>query len=166
MLQLFKLVQAGVPLPFRGIANRRSIVFSANVADALLALLTTPTLKDEIFFVSDSQPVSTPELMQMIGRSLDKRVRLFRIPDRWLRRIGRVGDSVSGFLPLPVNSPALDRLTSSLECSSARIESELGFHPRWSTQDGIAGTAQWYCGIAKKGDRELRPDHIKARPTP
>ncbi|HXG72785.1 MAG TPA: NAD-dependent epimerase/dehydratase family protein [Gemmatimonadaceae bacterium] len=152
MLQLFKLVEAGVPLPFRDIANRRSVVFSGNVADALLALLVTPTLKDGIFFVTDALPVSTPALVQMIGRSLNKPVRLFSVPAGWLRRIGRVGDSVSGLLPLPVNSPTLDRLTASLECSPAKIETELGFRPRWSTQDGIGGTAQWYCGKRSTGN--------------
>jgi len=152
MLQLFKLVDARIPLPFRDTANRRSLVNLANVVDSLSTLLAAPRLRAGTFFVSDAEAVSTPALIQMIGRALGKPARLFGVAPEWLSRIARLGDSVRGVFPLPFNAAALERLTGSLECSSAKIETEFGFRPRWSTQHGIDETARWYCGKRSTGN--------------
>jgi len=151
MLQLFRLVDAAIPLPFKDTVNTRSIVYSRNVADGLLALLTTPKLKNDVFFLTDGDGISTPALIELIAQSLGKPLNLFSFPDGLLRRMARLGDSVGRLVPMPLNSSALDRLTGSLECSSAKIRSALGFVPRWSTGEGIAATARWYRGKGRQG---------------
>ncbi|MBA3466424.1 MAG: NAD-dependent epimerase/dehydratase family protein, partial [Gemmatimonadaceae bacterium] len=98
MLQLFRLVEAGVPLPFKDTANRKSIVYSKNVAAALSALLAAARLGNETFFVTDAEAVSTPSLIRMIGHSLGKRPRLFSAPTRSLDFVARLGDSLGPYV--------------------------------------------------------------------
>ena len=144
MLQLFQLVDRGVPLPFRGIRNRRSILFSGNASAAILKLLKVPRLTREVFFVSDAAALSTEELIRAIGLSLGRSPRLFRMPRGVLTGFARLGDLADHFLPAPMTSEKLDRLTGSLECDTSKLRSVTGYSPQWSTEQGLTRTADWY----------------------
>lgn len=152
MLQLFRLVDAGVPLPFKNTVNRRSIVYSKNVAAALSTLLAAARLENATFFVTDAEAVSTPSLIRMIGRALGRPSRLFGAPPRSLAFVARLGDSLGRNVQVPFNSHALERLTASLECSPARIASTLGYSPPWATSEAIAETARWYSQKGRQGN--------------
>ncbi len=144
MLQLFKLVDRGIPLPFADIRNRRTIVFSRNAADAVLELLRIPSLTREVFFVGDAEALSTEALIRGIGTALGRPPRLFHLPQRILIGIAKVGDLAEYLLPSPLTSSTLERLTGSLECSTSKLQAATGYRPRWSTEMGLKITADWY----------------------
>lgn len=143
MLRLFQLVDRGVPLPFGGIRNRRSLIFAGNVAAAIDAVLSGPGGRSEPFFVSDGRDLSTPELLGAIADALGRRLRLFTVPRGLMSAAGRVGDVLGRLLPVPFDTPALDRLRSSLAVDIARITGR-GYVPPFTVEQGLGVTASWY----------------------
>lgn len=144
VLRLFDHVWRGTPLPFRGIANRRTLLFSGNAAAALEAVLDSPAAAGETFFASDGRAVSTPELVEMIAAALGKAPRLLPLPLGLLRAAARAGDVVARVLPVPLTTAAVDRLTGSLEVDSSRLTRVTGFVPPYTMEQGLAETAAWY----------------------
>jgi nucleoside-diphosphate-sugar epimerase len=144
MLKLFDSVWRGVPLPFRGIQNRRTLLFSGNAAVAVEAVLASPAAAGETFFVSDGRSVSTPELVELIAAALGRRARLLPLPLRLLRLAARAGDVLARALPFPLTTAAVDRLTGSLEVDASRLTRVTGFVPPYTMEQGLAETAAWY----------------------
>jgi nucleoside-diphosphate-sugar epimerase len=144
MLSLFRLVDRGIPLPLGLVHNRRSVAFVGNVAAAMLAVLQSPVARPRIFFVSDGRDLSTPELLRLIGRALERKVRLLPVPSSLFRAAGRVGDVISRFRPVPLTSAAVDRLLGSLTVDPSALTRAVGFRPSYSVEEGLRITADWY----------------------
>lgn len=141
-LRLFRLVDRGVPLPFASVKNERSVLYSGNLAAAVLAALRA-TRGCETFLIADPEPVSTPELIRLIAAGLGKPARLVPVPAAWLRALGHAGD-VLRFDPL--RSDTIEKLIGSARLHATRLAATTGFQPIWTTGDGIGLTAQWFCG--------------------
>jgi nucleoside-diphosphate-sugar epimerase len=120
-LSLMKAVARGIPLPLASIENRRSLVYVANLTDAIIACLD----KQGTFLVSDGPAVSTPQLCREIGEALRRPARLFPFPTSFLSA----------------------KLTGSLEVDDSAIRRELGWKPPFSREEGLSATAHWYRGL-------------------
>lgn len=144
VLRLVSLVARGVPLPFGGIGNRRSMLSTGNLLGAVRALADTPGLAGEVFFVADGVDTSTPELIGMIADGLGQQPRLFRAPPGLLAAFGRVGDAISRVVQCPVTSADVERLTGSLMVSTAKLAHRTGYRPPEAPRDGWRGVAQWF----------------------
>ena len=75
---LIKLVNKVPILPFRGIENRRSMVYIGNLCEMINRLCETQL--SGIFLAGDDRPVSTTELIELIAKELDKTIYLVNIP--------------------------------------------------------------------------------------
>ena len=138
-LSLLRTVDAGMPLPFLSIDNRRSLVYVGNLIDALSTCLTHPAAANRTFFVSDDHDVSTPHLIREIAAVLGKKPPLFPFPPALLRGAGLLtgrGEQVA-------------RLTGSLRVDVTSIKTALDWQPPFSLQQGLEQTVTWY--------RSLRP---------
>jgi nucleoside-diphosphate-sugar epimerase len=144
MLSLFHLVDRGIPLPLGLVHNRRSMAFVGNVAAAMLAVVQSPPARPRTFFVSDGRDLSTPELLRLIGRALDRKVRLLPVPSPLFRAAGRIGDLVSRLRQVPLTSAAVDRLLGSLTVDASALTRAVGFRPPYSVEEGLRITAEWY----------------------
>jgi nucleoside-diphosphate-sugar epimerase len=125
-LALARAVARGLPLPLAGIENRRSFVYAANLADAILACAADARASGRTFLVSDGAPLSTPALCGEIAHALGRRARLFPLPR-----------------PLLELLPGARRLTRSLEVDDALLRRELGWRPPATRAAGLAATAAW-----------------------
>jgi nucleoside-diphosphate-sugar epimerase len=143
-LRLFGLVDLGVPLPLAGIANRRSVLFVGNLADAIKALLRSGIGAQGTYFVSDGQDLSTPEFARRIARALGKPARLVRFPAGAFRVAGRVGDRLKPHLPFPLDSGTVSRLLESLTVDPSPLTQATGYQPSTSVEEGLRQTADWY----------------------
>jgi nucleoside-diphosphate-sugar epimerase len=126
-LALLRAVDAGWPLPFGSVDNRRSLVYLGNLADAIAACVENPQADGRTYVVSDGAPVSTPALCRAIGEALSRPVRLFDFP-----------------LPLLKAIPRLHPLLSDLELDDSVIRKELDWAPPFSFAEGLRATALWY----------------------
>lgn len=143
-LRLMRMVDRGVPLPLGGVRNRRSLAFVGNVAAAVDRVLQGGPDAAGVFFVSDQDDVSTPDLVREIARALGRRARLVPVPTAGLRAAGRIGDALSTVIPFPLTTAAVDRLLGSLAVDSSRLSRLTGFTPPHTLRDGVERTATWY----------------------
>ncbi|WP_343726936.1 SDR family oxidoreductase [Burkholderia seminalis] len=133
-LRMMEAVARGIPLPLGAITARRSLVYVGNLADALLQCATDPRAAGECFHVADDDAPSVTGLLRMVGDALGKPARLLPVPPTVLQAIGAaIG-----------RRAAIDRLTGSLQIDTARITRVLGWHPPYTTREGLEATAAWY----------------------
>jgi nucleoside-diphosphate-sugar epimerase len=122
-LTLMRAVARGLPLPLASIANKRSLLYVGNLADAVLRCIDAPAAQGSSFLVSDGIPVSTPGLCRALGAALGKPARLLPFPPRLL--------------------PSR-RLTGSLVVDDRAIRRELAWTPPVPFEEGLRRTAQWF----------------------
>jgi len=133
-LRLLQTVARGIPLPLGAVRNRRSLVYVANLADAIAICVDHPAAAGRTFLVSDSEDVSTPELARRIGAALGRRARLVPVP-LWMLRWGAA---------LVGRGADYRRLTSDFALDCSAIRAALGWVPRHPMQEGLRATARWY----------------------
>jgi nucleoside-diphosphate-sugar epimerase len=128
-LNLMSAVARGWPLPFARIANRRSLVYSGNLADAVARCLEAPQAVGKTYLVSDGSVLSTPALCRALGVALGVPARLFSFPVAWIELVA-----------------PLRKLTRSLEVDDGAIRRDLGWAPPQSMKQGLRLTAAWFRG--------------------
>ena len=146
LLRLFETIRRGVPLPLGAIHNRRTLLFVRNLADLLARLIDAPGAGGETFMAGEPRAVSTPELVRLIAAALGRRPRLLPVPVSLFRMAGRIGDAVGRWVPAPVSSSVVDRLTGNLEVDSTKLMRRLGYPRQYSLEEGIQQTADWFLG--------------------
>jgi nucleoside-diphosphate-sugar epimerase len=130
--KLLKAVARGLPLPLGGIENQRSMVNLNNLTDLIEVCARHPRAHGQAFLISDGQDVSTPELLNCMGRALGKPTRLVAIPPICLQLIGRL----SG------RQAQIDRLTSSLQVDIGHTTEVLGWTPRTNLNQALQELVQ------------------------
>ena len=134
-LRLLRWVDKGLPLPFAGVRNRRSLIGLDNLVDAIARCVEHPEARGPLL-VADDESVSTPELLSRTARALARPARLARAP-LWLLRSAAV---IAG------HRDEIRRLTGSLVVDSSRARRLLGWRPRRTLDEGLVETARWYRG--------------------
>lgn len=133
-LKLIRLVEKQIPLPLAGVANRRSLLFIDNLIEVIALCMQHPSAEGQTFLVADDEYLSTPELIREMAGQIGVSSRLFACPLFILRPaaalIGR--------------APEMRRLLGSLYLDTRKIQHKLQWHPRFSTQAGIAATLADY----------------------
>jgi len=133
-LRLLRLIERGIPLPLASINNRRSLIGVNNLAEAIINCIDAPAATGKTYLVSDGEDVSTPELITRLARAMDRTPRLLSCPAALLN----LGATLLGKRGVAM------RLTGSLQVDSNRIRRELGWQPRYSLDQGLNATVQWY----------------------
>jgi nucleoside-diphosphate-sugar epimerase len=124
---LIKLVRSGMPMPFKSVCNKRSLICLGNVLDAIALCASHPLAANETFLVSDGEDVSTAKLMEMIARAMNSRSLLFPFPPQLLK----------GLCALMGKRQEADKLLGSLHVDSSKIRRLLGWNPPVTMQEGI-----------------------------
>lgn len=133
-LKLLGLVARGVPLPFKTIENRRSLIYLGNMVNGILACLEHPAAAGNTYLIADECPVSTPELIRETAYALNVKPKLFRSPAVFLEIVA----SLFG------KREVLRRLTRSLWADTGKVRMELGWRPKFTLAEGLRETALWY----------------------
>lgn len=133
-LRLMQAIDKRRPLPLGAIQNRRSMIYLGNLVDAIRLCLTHPQAAGKTFLVSDSDDVSTPELVRRIAAALGRRPFLVPVPVSWMRWVGAILGKQA----------AIERLLGSLTVDSTPLLKELGWRPPFTMQVGLVATAQWF----------------------
>lgn len=133
-LRLMNFVARGLPLPLGAIANRRSLIYAGNLADAIVKALAAREVTGKTYLLNDGEDVSTPALVRLLARSLGVKSRLIPVP---LAVLG-LAATLAG------KRAELERLAGSLQVDSTRIRRELGWQPPFTLAQGLEQTARWY----------------------
>jgi UDP-glucose 4-epimerase len=137
---LMRIVERGIPLPLKGIANLRSLVNVWNLAEFIEALATAPLPDSRVWMVSDGEDVSTPELITKLAVAFSRRPHLFSVPLWMLETMA----SVSG------RKAALARLTDSLQVDISSSLASLPWRPRVALDEGLRRTVAWYLAQSRR----------------
>ncbi|MFA5802319.1 MAG: NAD-dependent epimerase/dehydratase family protein [Thermoleophilia bacterium] len=131
LMNLIKsLVNRRLPLPLGSIANRRSFVYIENLLDAIIFCCDSEKAAGNIFFVSDGEAVSTPELVMMMAAGLRVKPRLISFPVNLLKIVGKAVGRGS----------AIRLLTDSYSVDSSKIQQVVGWKNPYSIQEGISAS--------------------------
>jgi len=133
-LNMMKIVERRIPLPFASITNQRSLLYVGNLVDALVTCAHHHNAVGQTYLVSDGEDVSTPELLRRTAKALGAPALLFPFPTSLMRLAGRMSGKTESF----------NRLLGSLAVDNSKIRRELGWNPPFKMEEGLRETARWF----------------------
>ena len=134
ILKLIKLLDLNIPLPFKNINNKRSLIYIKNLIDLIITCVESPNSKNQIFLASDDHALSTTELLENIKNELNLQSRLFYFPKFLLEFSFKIIGKKFIF----------DRLFDSLFVSNLKSKKVLGWKPVADIREGLYETIKWY----------------------
>ena len=133
---LYSFVSKGFPYPFGKYVNKRSFVSIDNLCFIINELIDNTKIESGIYNIADDVSLSTIDLVQIMSEVLNKPIRILKVPKLLIRFIAKVGD----FLPLPINSERLVKLTENYEVSNLKIKNAIQKKLPISSSEGIKKT--------------------------
>jgi nucleoside-diphosphate-sugar epimerase len=133
-LRLLGLAAKGWPLPLARIHNQRSLVGIRNLCSLLEICVQHPAAVNEVFFVSDGQDLSTPQLLHLLASIMEQHCWLVPFPTALLAGVSKVLGQEAVWT----------RLAGSLQVDINKAQNELGWQPLTSVEAGLEETVAWY----------------------
>ena len=133
-LTIMDLVYKKIPLPFKGIRNKRSLVFVGNISDLIYNCLISKSIKNCSLLISDNELVSSNELMILISANFGNKLRLFKLPFIFLLV----------FFYLINKKNQFDRINSSLVVDASHTNHLLNWSPPYTLIEGLKITTNAY----------------------
>jgi nucleoside-diphosphate-sugar epimerase len=144
---LYSLVCKRIPWPLGAFSNQRSFLSVENLCFIIRELLENKEITSGIYQVADDEPISTNELIELIGTSLGKKSKILKVPSWVVTKAANLGD----YLHLPLNSERLQKLTESYVVSNEKIKKALRKELPISTKEGLTKTIESFV----KGNENL-----------
>lgn len=119
---LYQVVAKGIPWPLGAFDNKRSFLSIENLCFVIIELLKNENIPSGIYHLADDEALSTNELIKILGNSLGKKSRIWKINSSLIKLVSKFGDSFH----LPLNSERLEKLTSDYVVSNSKIVSAIG----------------------------------------
>ena len=135
-LNMMRVVEKGIPLPFGRINNKRSLVSLDNLVDFIFHCMTHPAASNQVFLVSDGEDLSTSELLRKIANAMGKKSRLVPVPVGLLKLVAQIFGQ----------KKLIDRLCGSLQVDIKKNKQILGWTPPFSIDDALIKTAKDFKG--------------------
>ena len=129
---LLRLIASGVPLPFAMIDNRRSFIHADNLTDLIAVAALHTAAAGRVLLASDGLDLSTPALIRLLATGLERRARLFGVPEAALGPLRR----------LPRLGARLAPLTLSLQVDDSATRAALDWAPPVAAEAGLIDTAR------------------------
>ena len=133
---LYSFVSKGIPYPFGKYINKRSFVSVDNLCFIMNELIDNTKIESGIYNIADDVSLSTIDLVQIMSEVLNKSIRILKLPILLVRLLAKIGD----FLPIPINSERLVKLTENYEVSNLKIKNAINKKLPLSSIEGIKKT--------------------------
>ena len=85
-----RIVDNGLPLPFKNLENSRSYLYIENLIDLILKIIDEDKFLNKIYFISDGPYVSTKYLTDLIAKHLSKKPKYFSVNINLLRFLANI----------------------------------------------------------------------------
>jgi nucleoside-diphosphate-sugar epimerase len=143
IFKLIRWIDRGFPAIIGSGENRKSLVYSLNLADALL-FLSEHGKSGESYVVTDGRDVSMKEIVREISRSLGRGDRCPSIPLAVANAVTAVNEWIADHFGVPriFGREMVLKLTEETVSDPSRLFS-LGFRPAYGFESGMAETVQW-----------------------
>ncbi len=133
---LYKFVKSGLPWPLGAFDNKRSFCSIENLCFIINEIIENEKIPSGIYNISDSDSISTNELITLIAKSINSKPKLWPISKALITNIAKIGN----ILKLPLNTERLNKLTESYEVSNEKILNIISKSLPISTRAGILKT--------------------------
>lgn len=134
---LYNFIKKGLPYPLGSFDNKRSFISIDNLCFVIYQLIKRDRdIKSGIYNVADNISISTKELVQIIGSESNIPVKILNINKKIIKVIAKIGD----FIPLPINSNRLNKLTENYEVSNNKIKKAIAKEFPVNTIEGFRKT--------------------------
>jgi nucleoside-diphosphate-sugar epimerase len=133
---LYQLVAEGLPWPLGAFENQRSFLSIENLCFVIKELLENVSIPSGVYQVADDEALSTNQLIQLLGMSLGKKTKIWKINGPFIKFLAITGDKIH----LPLNSERLQKLTENYVVSNEKIVNALGKRFPVSAIDGLIKT--------------------------
>ncbi|MDH6250676.1 nucleoside-diphosphate-sugar epimerase [Chryseobacterium sp. H1D6B] len=135
---LYKMISRGVPYPLASFENNRSFLSIDNFCYFLLEIIKKQSkVSSGIYHICDDEPVATKKIIEIIKEVTNKRTINLPIPQIVIQKIAKIGD----FIPFPLNTKRLQKMTSNLLVSNEKIKKALSIeHLPVSAEEGLIKT--------------------------
>ncbi|WP_226064007.1 NAD-dependent epimerase/dehydratase family protein [Kaistella polysaccharea] len=115
---LYKIISTGLPYPLAAFKNERSFIGIENFNFYIAKIIENRhLLHSGIYHISDNEPLSTTAIVKVIKEVLEVKNSEIAVPKFLINGVATIGD----FLPLPLNTKRLQKMTSSLVISNHKI---------------------------------------------
>ncbi|MHC5353688.1 NAD-dependent epimerase/dehydratase family protein [Myroides sp. LJL115] len=119
---LYKIISKGVPYPLAAFDNKRSFLSIDNFSFFIEEIIKNIDIIDSgIYHICDDEPVSTSEIVSIISKVSGRKVRSLPLPKSLIIFFAKIGD----YLPIPLNSKRLGKMTNDLLVSNCKIKKVL-----------------------------------------
>ena len=129
---LMRLAGSGLPLPFAGLVNLRSLICRDNLVDLIALAAVHPAAAGTVLLARDGDDLSTPALIRALAAGQGRTAHLIRVP----------GAVFATLRALPGIGPPLRRLTLSLQVDDAPTRALLDWSPPVAAADALTATAR------------------------
>lgn len=133
---LYQIVDKKLPWPLGAYNNERSFLSIENLCFVINELIQNEGVSNGIYHLGDDEAISTNELIETIGTSLGKKSKILNVSPWIINKIANLGD----YLPLPLNSDRLQKLTESYVISNSKIKEAIQKELPISTKEGLIKT--------------------------
>ena len=126
---LLRLAATGLPLPFGGVDNRRSLIAVDNLASAIAHLVTFPeaSFVPGTYMVADADTVSLPQILALLRAGMGMPARLISVPPALVR----------GLLAIAGRSRMAPSLLDDLEVDARLFARTFDWRPEVAAADAI-----------------------------
>jgi nucleoside-diphosphate-sugar epimerase len=135
--ELVRLVGRGLPLPFAAVDNKRTLLALPNLVDLIKTVLGSARAGPAILLAGDGEDLSTPQLLNAIGRALGRPTRLLPCPPRLL----------STAATLIGKRELARKLLGSLQLDIRPTRERLNWSPPVATSVALEQTVRGFAGL-------------------
>lgn len=137
---LQKLAASGLPLPFGGLRQPRSVISLANLCGAITAVVEARAdAPSGSYLVCDPEPVSFADMLRLLRRGMDLPPRLLPVPEPLL----------SASLALLGRREMAGSLFGRLEVDGSRFRDSFGWTPQHPTAEGITESGRAFLRLRR-----------------
>ena len=133
---LYNIVKKRIPWPLGSFNNKRSFCSIDNLCFIMNELIENENIPSGIYNIADDEPISTNEIIDLIGESLSRKNVILNIPKFLISSIAKVGD----LLKLPLNTERLAKLTETYIVNNSKIKTAIGKQFPISSKEGLLKT--------------------------
>jgi len=132
---LYKFVRKGVPYPLGSFENKRSFLSVDNFC-FVVGSIARGNLAQGTYHLADDVPLSTNELVNLIGQAIHKNATIIRVPKFMIFILASIGSK----LRLAFNRDTLTKLTENMVVSNKKLLLNLGGELPVSAVQGLTKT--------------------------
>ncbi len=136
---LFKLVNYRLPYPLGEFENKRSFLSVDNLCFIIEKLIEKKPISG-VYNVADDVAISTLELIKIIGKGLDKKPIVLKIPKTIIYRLGNLGS----LLRLKFNNSTIEKLSDNYVVSNEKILKKLNVKMPINIKEGLLKTIKTF----------------------